>query len=532
MSLSLFTSKRACLLAVALSLPLAFVTSPAFAVATQAANLISVLPLGSQTANDAPRAPRSPMLLAADGNLYLTTYSGGASGAGSLIRIDANDVVTTVASFAGPPSQGSGPYAGVILASDGNFYGTTYLGGASQAGTVYRVTPTGTYTLLHSFSNAQQGGFFPYAGLVQAPDGNLYGTTLRGGPNDAGTLFRLTLGGTLTTVLNFSGNDGRAPQGALTVGPDGNLYGTTLLGGTSDRGTIYRLEASGRITTLFSFPALAAFNNTGQGINAVGSNPRGGLTLAPGGSFYGLTSSGASGFGSVYRVTTAGVLTVLHAFGGPPFDGGVPLGEVSVGADGTLYGATQRGGFGDGGTAWRLRAGSPAEVLHSFLNSGQDGAQPYAGITPRGGFLYGATYTDGAAEVGALFKLDQGTNGTLPVRIGLTPARITIGQTSTLDWSAPGQSSCTTDGAWNDTVTTAGTKQLTPAVAGIYNYVLICTDGAGVVRNAYASLAVSAPAQAPVDGGGDGSGGGSFSLLGLALLGGSLLGRRLVVRPT
>jgi uncharacterized repeat protein (TIGR03803 family) len=473
------------------------------------------------------------MLLAADGNLYLTTFSGGGSGAGSLIRIDANDAVTTVASFTGPPAQGSGPYAGVIQASDGNFYGTTYLGGANQAGTVYRVTPTGTYTLLHSFTNAQQGGFFPYAGLVQGPDGNLYGTTMRGGPNDAGTLFRITLGGTLTTVLNFTGNDGRAPQGALTLGSDGNLYGTTLLGGNSDRGTIYRLETSGRITTLFSFPALAAFNNTGQGINAVGSNPRGALTRAPDGTFYGLTSSGGTGgFGSIYRVTTAGVVTVLHAFAGPPFDGGAPLGEVSLGADGTLYGTTQRGGFGDAGTAWRLRPGSPAEVLHSFLSSSTDGSQPYAGLTPRGGFLYGSSFTDPVTDVGALFKLDPGTGGTVPVRIGLTPARITTGQTSTLDWSAPGQATCTTDGAWNDTVGTAGTKQLTPTVAGIYNYVLICTDGAGVVRNAYASLAVSAPAQLPVDGGGDGSGGGAFSLLGLALLGGSLLGRRLVVRPT
>jgi len=156
--------------------------------------------------------------------------------------------------------------------------------------------------------------------------------------------------------------------------------------------------------------------------------------------------------------------------------------------------------------------------LHSFSGLTADGSTPYSALVPLDGFLYGATYRDNVSGAGVIFKLDQGTDGVLPLSFSVAPESIALGSNATLTYSAPTAATCTASAAWTDAITTSGTKVLTPASAGIYSFILTCTDVGGVIRNAYASLIVNAPTAAPVDGGGDG-GGGALSLLALALLG-------------
>jgi uncharacterized repeat protein (TIGR03803 family) len=202
---------------------------------------------------------------------------------------------------------------------------------------------------------------------------------------------------------------------------------------------------------------------------------------------------------------------------------------VSQDAAGNLYGTTERGGALNQGSAWRLSPSGQFSLLHGFTTSIIDGSSPNATLLPLNGYLWGTTTTDSNAQVGAVFKLDPGDGVNLPVEINVSPVSIPQGSTATLTWSSPTATGCIASGVWSDTVATSGTKVVTPEFAAIYNYVLSCTDGASVVRNAYASLRVNAPAQEPVDGGG--SGGGSMSSYLLLLLGAALLGKLFIRRP-
>ena len=500
--------------------------APAFA-ASAKVNVTSLLPIGAQASLG--NNVRGDLVLGTDGNFYAAASTGGANGYGSIIQFTPAGVGNAIHSLAGPSTEGSSPYAALYQAKDGMLYGTTYLGGEKNLGSIFKVSPAGdVFTNVFSFTNDAQGGFLPYAGLVQDASTDLFGTTLRGGPNDAGTVFRLTLGGTLTTIASFDGGNGKNPEGRLAVGPDGALYGTTLIGGADDRGTVFRITSSGTLTTLFSFPALGAFNSKGVAVNTVGANPRAGLLLGADGNFYGTAyQGGASGYGTVFRMTPAGAITVLHSFGGPPEDGSFPLGTVSQMPDGSLVGTTEQGGAVGGGTTWRIDASGNYTLLHSFSSTSNDGRQPYATLLPANGYLYGISFTDATVAGGVFFRLELPTNGTLPVTLAASPETISIGATTTLTWSSPTAATCTTAGGtdgtgWGDSIATSGTLTLTPPSAGIYNYLLTCTDGAGVNRTTSAQVTVTTPALQPVDGGGDGSGGGAFPLLGLALLGGTL----------
>ncbi len=214
--------------------------------------------------------------------------------------------MTTLYSFGG--SDGSGPWAGLIQATDGNFYGTTTQGGAYGDGTVFKITPSGALTTLHSFAGSD--GSSPYAGLIQGTDGNFYGTTYYGGAATwcygyagCGTIFRITPSGTLTTLHSFDGGDGAWPQAGLLQANDGNFYGTALTGGATTFcygypgcGTIFKITPSGTLTTLYSF----------QG--SEGAIPIGGLIQASDGKFYGTTEGGGDtvdcqgGCGTIFRL--------------------------------------------------------------------------------------------------------------------------------------------------------------------------------------------------------------------------------------
>jgi uncharacterized repeat protein (TIGR03803 family) len=275
--------------------------------------------------------PMGALIQASDGNLYGTT------GSGTVFKITLRGTLTTLGG-----TGGQSPLVGLVQGKDGNFYGTTARGGANtctlrpgyrvSCGTVFKITPSGTVTTLASFSQAN--GFTPSSPLIQATDGNFYGTTPDGGANypGFGTVFKVTPSGTLTVLHSFDGADGEKSFAALVEGRDGNFYGTTSFGGGNANygGTVFKITASGTLTTLHSF-------GSGDGTGASA-----GLLQATDGNFYGTTSGfGVSNTGTVFKITPAGALTTLHTFAGT--DGELPYSTLVEGANGDLYGTTEFG---------------------------------------------------------------------------------------------------------------------------------------------------------------------------------------------
>ncbi len=256
---------------------------------------------------------------------------------------------------------------GLVQASDGNFYGTSQSGGDFMQGTVYRMTPAGTVTIIHSFTGTADGGG-PQAALIQARDGNLYGvTSLGSGATADGTVFKITLAGSLQTLHAFNKTDGSVPFAELLEGADGNLYGSTVFGGDRNDGVIYRISTSGSFAVMHSF----------QGSATDGAFPRGALIQAFDGNFYGTTvGGGPMNIGTVFKMTPAGSVTMLHGFGGPS-DGNGPKAALVQAIDGNLYGTAYSGGAFDAGTVFRISTAGAFTLLHSF--SGVDeGASPTA----------------------------------------------------------------------------------------------------------------------------------------------------------
>jgi uncharacterized repeat protein (TIGR03803 family) len=185
--------------------------------------------------------PVANVVQGSDGNFYGTTHRGGTSNLGTVFKITPAGVETVLYSFGGGTTDGSTPYAALILGRDGNFYGTTSNGGTNGYGTVFRITPAGAETVLYSFAGGITDGSFPAAALIQDSDGNFYGTTQAGGTGNFGTVFRITPAGVETVLHFFAGGttDGGFPTAALIRGGDGIFYGTTLNGGSSNLGTVY-----------------------------------------------------------------------------------------------------------------------------------------------------------------------------------------------------------------------------------------------------------------------------------------------------
>ncbi len=241
--------------------------------------------------------PFAPLLQAADKNFYGTTLDGGTKGYGTVFAITSAGTLTTLHSFR--YSDGASPVAGLIQAKNGNFYGTTLYGGAHGAGTVFEISAAGKLKTLHSFGAAGDGAN-PYAALVQAADGTFYGTTYSGGAHGQGTVFAITAAGKMTTLYSFCSakkcSDGAAPYAGVIQATDGDFYGTTSQGGASNRGTVFAISAAGKLTSLHSFCLKK---------NCVdGADPSGGLIQATNGIFYGTTTEGgANQDGTVFSLS-------------------------------------------------------------------------------------------------------------------------------------------------------------------------------------------------------------------------------------
>ena len=337
-----------------------------------------------------------------DGRLYGTTdgFSSNQTPDGTIYKVNTDGSgLDPFFTFNG--SDGQLPFS-VILSTDGNYYGTTPYGGESNAGVLFKVTPTGNYTLLYQFSGGVDGGV--PIGPIQASDGNFYGVTGTGGNGD-GTVFKYSPStGTLSTILSLSadGSQGNVPAAQLIQASDGSLYGVTDSGGTNNCGTIFRLTTTGVLLNVYSFPC-------GPG----GSTPEAPLYEASDGNLYGTTFYGGNknstrdckrGCGIIFRLSH-GRVSVIYRFSGYPNDGGLG-GGLTEGTDGNLYGGTDVGGAQDFGTLYQITTSGQYKSLYSFVDS--VGSGPVGPLMQHTNGKFYGTAAFGGQGYGTVYSLDMG----------------------------------------------------------------------------------------------------------------------------
>jgi uncharacterized repeat protein (TIGR03803 family) len=368
--------------------------------------------------NDADGSyPRAALVQTNNGNLYGTTETGGPNGQGTVFKITPGGALTTIYNFCPntPCTDGAKPGGALVQAADGSFYGTTEGGGMGGHGTIFKITPGGTLTTLYRFcpENDCTDGARPTAGLILGADGDWYGTTSEGGISGNGTVFKITPRGALTSLYHFCMKshcaDGADPATGLVEGDDGNFYGTTEAGGANRVGAVFKITPDGALTILHSF------NGTD------GQTPLG-LVLATDGNFYGTTLSGGATvfYGSVFKVTPKGALTSIYSFCSQSgcADGNTPFAGLIQGSDGNFYGTTFIGGANSNGTVFQITPSGALTVLYNFCSQGgslcTDGDQPIAGLVQdTNGKLYGTTGYGGVSSAchsgcGTIFRLSIG----------------------------------------------------------------------------------------------------------------------------
>ncbi|HUA14889.1 MAG TPA: choice-of-anchor tandem repeat GloVer-containing protein [Verrucomicrobiae bacterium] len=297
----------------------------------------------------------------AAGTFYGVTYLGGTYFSGTIYKMDGAGNLTTL--FNLHNYIGKFPVGGITIDSNGNLYGTTPAGGGNEqnspGGDVFELSNAGVFTVLHTFTESTTDGFGAYSNLVRDSLGNLYGTAYLGGnyhcAGGCGVVFRVSAGGVEKVLKRFTGkpNDGDSPVGGLIRDHAGNFYGTTRFGGTADLGTVFKMDSTGKETVLYSF----------QGGSDGASPEYSNLVMDAAGNLYGTTAEGGggdctalgySGCGTVFKLDTSGVETVLHSFAGEPTDGAIPYAGLTLGSDGNLYGTTYNGGTANAGTVFKI----------------------------------------------------------------------------------------------------------------------------------------------------------------------------------
>jgi uncharacterized repeat protein (TIGR03803 family) len=374
--------------------------------------------------------PEWPLVQATNGDLYGTTYAGGANGLGTVFQITPGGTLTSLYSFCSQPNcaDGAHPSSGLVLAANGELYGVTSGGGGNGGGAIFRITQSGALTVVYSFCSIGPGtcmdGSYPYGGLVQDANGDWYGATSYGGTTDQGTVFKYTPSGTLTTIYNFNGTDGYFPSGPLVQATNGYFYGATQFGGTEANcpysngcGTVFKMTPAGTLTTLYSFCSASGCPD--------GDSPVGALVQAANGDLYGATFGGGTncsptGCGTIFKITPGGALTTQYSFCAQPScaDGATPDGGlVQAPENGDLYGAAYFGGQGCGangcGTLFKItQSGALTTLFRAFCPQSDCPNRPTSLIQDTTGVFFGTTLWDGG----------DGSNGTIfSFAVGLGP---------------------------------------------------------------------------------------------------------------
>jgi uncharacterized repeat protein (TIGR03803 family) len=454
--------------------------------------------------------PFGKLLRMSDGTFYGVTGGGGLAGTGTVFRIGTDQSFSNVYSFAaisevtGINTTGARPLVGLTLGRDGNLYGVTETGGSIAGGIAFRLTTSGHITVLHDFvrdDTPTSDGFRPSASLLLASDGNFYGTTLAGGADGLGVVFKLAPDGTYAILHHFGSildeppvADGQSPAAPLIELPDGNLVGTTTTGYGTSLGTIFAISKSGAYRTVFEFA-------DGQ---IVGVSPSGGLTLGSNGTLYGLTS-GTTSQGDFAFVGTTYALQLASS----------PTATISVSPQSVPLNQNYT-------VTWNAPEASGCDI-------GQDTYSASGSLTT------GAFFADPGTDVYQLFCRTPFGNTTATVvatrskpvptiTIALISTSIVVGGSAELNWQTRFASRCDASGGWSGQVDETGSVLQSPSSPGNYNYTITCTNEIGT-NSATASLIVTAkPVNPPPASGGSG-GGGAFDVLGLVCLLGLVLYR-------
>ncbi len=359
-------------------------------IATRSAQAQTFAVLHNFTGTPDGSLPYASLIRDKEGNLYGTTETGGASGAGTVFKVNKSGKETVLYSFTGA-SDGANPFAGLLQDAAGNLYGTTANGGSSGVGTVFKLSKAGKETVLHSFAGGTTDGCYPFGGLLRDTAGNLYGTTEVCGASGVGTVFKLTKTGKETILHSFAGgsSDGEFPSfTSLLMDAKGNLLGVAEQGGTANLGVVYKLSKTQKITILHSFAGGAS-----DGCDVFGTP-----AMDTAGNLYGTANAcGSAGAGMIWKVNPKGKETVLHNFVPGPSDGSEPVAGVILDAKGNLYGSTYQGGSANLGTVYKLNKKGSITLLHTF--TGPDGDYLYAGVLrDASGNLYGTTLYGGSGQ--------------------------------------------------------------------------------------------------------------------------------------
>jgi len=349
-----------------------------------------------------------------DGNMYSTTRQTWNKLPGDVFKITPAGVVSILYTF----SRADGkvyPTGGLTLATDGNFYGTTVSGGDFGYGSIFTISAEGNLTTLYSFTGGVDGGA-PNDPPIQGVDGDFYGTASEGGANGDGTVFKITRSGTLTVLHGFDGTDGANPTAPLVQGTNGNFYGTTgsyLMGAaaTDNDGTIFVVSSSGEFKVLFNFGS------------KYGPGPDAPLIQGSDGNFYGVTiQGGPSGGGIAFKIAAGGEFAVLHSFTGVS-DGHAQIGGLVQATDGNFYGTNDLGGANGWGVLFRIGPAGEFATLHDFDSS--TGSSPEGTLLQHtNGVLYGETAVGGTFNFGTFYSFDAG----LKPFVSFLPATGTVGR--------------------------------------------------------------------------------------------------------
>jgi uncharacterized repeat protein (TIGR03803 family) len=374
-----------------------------------AVTVLAIQPLAAQAqsyellysfTNDssAGQNPSSSLVRDPDGNLYGIAL-GGTFGQGIVFELSNTEQESVLHNFDQTDGDGYPPDSMSFRDAAGDLFGTTYQGGAYSFGTVFKVDPLGLETIVYNFcaETPCTKGAYP-GGVVPGKNGSMYGITYAGGNyscelTGCGTVFKINHDGDLVLLHAFGGADGENPNPGLVLDASGNVYGTTQWGGADGRGVVFKMTSGGNETVEYSFEG-----------GADGEYPNGGLVGDAEGNLYGNTyQGGAYNYGTIFKITASGQFTVLYSFPGGE-SGANPYADLTLDQQGNIFGVTATGGAHNFGTIFKLDASGNEKVLHNFGEEG-DGVHPSGLIIDSSGNLYGTTYQRGKYNYGAVFEV-------------------------------------------------------------------------------------------------------------------------------